>query len=174
MAEQPGRRIRQRGMRLGDRAQPGLERRGGLEVDGAGGDRRLGEVEVRVGEPWDRDLVRGEDQPLGPRSGGRLDRRRRPRRDDPAVRRSAIASTQPKPDRPARVAIRPSTMRSAAVIRATSDATARARQEAGQQSSPVRPAPRPAASAIRAFGAPSVPASIAPARTHVPPPPGKA
>src|SRR6185295_4854214 len=36
------------------------------------------------------------------------------------------------------------------------------------------PAPRPRASAIRAFGPDRWPASRAPARTHVAPPPGKA
>ncbi len=172
VAEQPGRRIRQRGVCLADVPQACLQGRGGLEVDGAGGDRRLGKVEVRVREPGDRHLVRGQDQPLRPRPGGALHRCDRPGRDDPPVEdRDRFDPAEARPAGEGRDPAHDDALGGG--HSATTDAAAGpARKRAS--ASPVSPAPSPAASAIRAFGAPSVPASIAPARTHVPPPPGNA
>ena len=83
--------------------------------------------------------------------------------------RMPTASTQPKPESPARVAIRPVRSMSRGMV---GQRTGSARSSA--RSFRPSPAPRPSASATRALMAHSVPTGMAPARAQVAPPPGNA
>ena len=83
--------------------------------------------------------------------------------------RMPIASTHPKPESPARVAIRPVRSMSSGMV---GQRTGSARRSA--RSSCPSPAPRPSATATRALMAHNVPTGMAPARVHVAPPPGNA
>jgi len=136
-----------------------------------GGGRRLEEMEVRVGQTRNRDLARLQLDPEGVRVGPRLELHGAAGEGDPAT---------PDPD-----GLDPA---EPVVPRKGRDPAADERIERHQPFAPAptgprsssasssrpSPAPRPRARAIRAFGPVRVPASIAPARTHVAPPPRKA
>ena len=70
---EPGIGVRERGVRVGDLRHAGLEGLGPGEVDLVQGSRRLGEMEMRVGQPGDRDLVGRQRDPPGERIGAGLE-----------------------------------------------------------------------------------------------------
>ena len=120
-----------------------------------------------VGDARQNDELGSDDEVARPRADEPLDVRRRPRRDDEAARHrdrvdpteAALAGQRgdPAPDDQRRLGGHPIGSANSARSPASS-----------------RPAPRPTASATRAFGPVSHPAWIAPARTHCAPPPGNA
>ena len=126
------------------------------------------EVEVRVGETRDRDLVGLERDPLRERVGPRLEVDLRPGERHPAVA---------DPDRldPAEPVVA-GERRDPAGDQRVERHGVRASGSARSAASPSRssPAPSPSASATRALTAHRWPTGSAPARIHVAPPPGNA
>ena len=132
------------------RSGPGPRRASRRRSGRPGGSRRprLGEMQVRVGQARDRDLVGLERDPLGERVGARLERRPRSRRTRSARR----GCRSPRPSRsrasPARVAIRPVMSMSSGMGQAcrVGAAARRGRRGRGRR-------PSPSASATRALTA---------------------
>ncbi len=158
----------QAAVRLGD-GRDGCHQVQAREVRLAGCQGGHDQVQVTVGQ-------RGRHDQAGPQAPASRARTRQPLHVAavPAATTrppdTASASTQPKPAGPARVAMRPLTMRS------TAWPAAQARPppaSSAARATRSRPAPRPRASATRALGPLSVPASMAPAACHETPPPGK-
>ena len=148
------------------------------QVELGGRDGGIGQVEVGVGQARDRDLVGRERRAVACSGPARPSTSASPTRgDDPAaLDRDRLDEAEAVRPSPASVTIRPVTMRSSgigrhAVIRPRPVASA---SEQVRERRPVEPGAQAQRQGDPRLGAAQVPASSAPARIQVAPPPGKA
>jgi hypothetical protein len=184
-ADQPAGRVDPLGCGSEDRHRR-LERRRGREVDMIDRERGIDEVDVRVDDPGHRDLAGLELDPAGVRVGTGLEVDGRAREGDLAVAdpdrldpaKAGIAGERGDPTA-GDEHVEWHQLDAATTAGGRGAASSTGPQPGGSASSSAsagrsRPAPSPAARAIRALGPVRWPASSAPARCHVAPPPGKA